>query len=47
MVKTIYFYVIRKVGCLSYITNYPDTGDNFDPHMDDIISYNDYITSAA
>ena len=45
--KSIYLYVIRKVWYIRYITNYPAPGDHFDTHMDDIIRYNEYITSDA
>ena len=39
--------MIRKVWCLSYITNFPAPGDHFDTHMAAIIIYNEYTTSTS
>ena len=35
--------MIRKVWYLSYTTNYPGQGDNYDTQIADIIRYNEYM----
>ena len=43
----IYLYLIRKFWYISYITNHPYPGDQFDPKTADIIRYNEYMTRDA